>query len=83
VRLVTFLRDGRRHVGLCHPDGRHVVDLTAMLDIPDMVALIELGRDGLERAREAMRRPEAGKLELARGSFIGADPAAAALCSMT
>lgn len=48
MRLVTFQYAGRTSVGMLK--GNYIVDLSAVA--PDMISLIEIGRAGLEQARE-------------------------------
>ncbi len=54
MRLLMFQIDGESRLGALrpgHPD--EVVDLTGATGMADLIALIDAGADGLERAREA------------------------------
>src|SRR5256885_616507 len=50
MRLVTFRHGGRTRLGVVHSDGSHIVELS---EPGDMLALIDAGERGLDKAREA------------------------------
>ena len=53
MKLVTFRTNGGSHVGAVASDGSHVVELG---EPADMLALIDAGERGLEKAREAVTK---------------------------
>ncbi|HKA42751.1 MAG TPA: fumarylacetoacetate hydrolase family protein [Burkholderiales bacterium] len=60
MRLVTFSDAQGRRIGVHDAESRTIVDLAAGTRLPrDMTAFIALGRNGLARARRAVRSGEA------------------------
>ena len=59
MRLVTFSDDKGARIGVHDPESNSIVDLAATTRLPkDMTAFIALGKNGLKRARTAVKSGE-------------------------